>query len=75
MSLANIFGKPGTGIHKLHFLGVAVWDTVFTVILAIILSVAFGIPITLTVVGLLILAIFLHWLFGVKTSVIKYMHL
>ena len=31
---SNIFGVPGTGAHSIRFMGVAIVDVIFTIILA-----------------------------------------
>lgn len=69
----NIFGKPNEGFHKLHIGGVAVGDTLVTFLLAYLLYYITSVPFTLSLIILLILSMFVHWLFGVKTSVNNYL--
>ena len=74
-SMKDMFGKPGEGIHKMHFGNIATADTVLTVILAYIISYFTNFPLTLLLIILFTLAIFFHWLFCVPTSVNKYLGL
>lgn len=65
----HIFGKEGTGVHSYRLFGIAIVDLLLTILVAAIISyytqnrfiIVFGI--------LMILAIFLHWLFCVKTRI------
>jgi hypothetical protein len=67
----SILGKEKTGFHKTRFFGVALWDTVGTVVIAIILSVICKISFAWTLVSLVVLGIFLHRLFCVNTTINK----
>lgn len=69
----NVFGEPGKGIHKLHWGGVAVWDTVFTIVFAGIVSSITGFPFTVLIIILFLATIIIHWMFGVNTSVNRYL--
>lgn len=69
----NILGKPGQGLHKYRFLNTAIVDYIMTIIGAIILTAIFKIPLVLTTIGLFILSIILHIIFGVETNVTKYL--
>ena len=67
---ADLFGKPGKGVHKIHFGGVALIDFVLTLFLAIILSyIPSSPPLTIWLIILLLLAMLLHTGFCTKTSV------
>lgn len=65
----DIFGKPGKGVHEFHVGNVAVVDTLLTLIVAFGFSYFSRIPFTVSIIFLLVLAIFLHWIFCVKSSV------
>jgi len=72
---SNIFGLPGKGFHKIRLLDVALGDYVGTIFLAIILSYLTNIPLVLSTIFMYIFSIFLHMLFGVPTSALKYLGL
>jgi hypothetical protein len=71
----NILGIPGKGIHKYRFLGTAVMDYVFSILLAILITYLTHIPLVLTTIGILVLGIVLHALFGVETNAIRFLKL
>ena len=71
----DIFGKPGTGFHKLHVGGVAIGDFLLTLVLAWITSYVSEIPLTITVIGWLVIAVVFHKIFCVETSVTKYLNI
>ena len=68
MSLANIFGEPGTGVHAYRFLGTAIVDVAATVALAFTGAAYFNYDPIVATVGLLILSLPVHVAFGVKTA-------
>jgi hypothetical protein len=71
---ANLFGKPNTGVHKLHFGGVALVDNILTVILACALSyIPHSPPVTIWIIFLFLLAMLFHAGFCTKTSVDKWL--
>ena len=69
-SYKNALGFPGKGFH-IHLFGIAIFDVLATVLLAIGLwyllkdKVSFW----LILVALMILAIFVHWIFCVDTTI------
>jgi hypothetical protein len=67
----SILGKEKEGFHEARLFGVALWDTVGTVVIAIILSVICKISFAWTLVSLVVLGIFLHRLFCVNTTINK----
>ena len=69
----NIFGLVGKGVHKYRFLNAALVDYVLTILGAILLTYLTDIPLVLTTIGLLVLGIILHYLFGVNTNTLKYL--
>ena len=69
----NIFGPPGKGIHQYKFKGTAIVDYLVTILLAFLLTYFTDIPLVITTIGLLIVGIILHYLFGVNTHTIKYL--
>lgn len=64
-------GIPGEGIHKLKFLGIAVWDLFFTVLGALAISKYFKYPFYIVFLVLFVLGEILHILFCVKTGFLK----
>ena len=71
----KIFGIPGKGVHKFRILDVSAIDYILTLIGAFILSYLIQVPLVLTTIGLLIVGIILHILFGIPTSAVKYLGL
>lgn len=60
---STLLGIPGKGFHK-HTFGFAINDLLGTILIALLISRKHFIKVF---VCLMIAAIFLHWLFGVKT--------
>ena len=69
----HIFGKPGEGVHSHRFGNIAIVDYLTTIVIAMIISMFVSIPLDIITVLLFILASFLHMLFGVETSSVKYL--
>ena len=69
----NIFGEIGKGVHKYRFLNTALIDYTLTILVAILITYFTDIPLVLTTIGLLVLGIILHYLFGVNTNTLKYL--
>jgi len=67
----NIFGKPNTGLHSVRLFGVAVYDVVGTIIIAMILSFAFKWNFLLTLLITFIIAELLHVMFCVNTAFVN----
>ena len=68
----NIFGYPGTGVHQYKFKGTSIVDYVLTIAGAFIITYYTDIPLVITTIGLLLLGIILHYLFGIRSQVIQY---
>ena len=68
----NIFGYPGTGVHQYKFRGTAIVDYVLTIAGAFIITYYTDIPLVITTIGLLLLGIILHYLFGIRSQAIQY---
>ena len=69
----NIFGAPGTGVHQYKFKGTAIVDYVLTIAGAFIITYYTDIPLVITTIGLLLLGIILHYLFGIRSQAIQYL--
>ena len=66
-----ILGVPGKGIHKYRFFGVAIADTIMTMIGAAIMAYIFKWSFWLTFAFLFILGEFLHYIFCVPTTIMR----
>ena len=69
----DIFGEAGKGVHSYRFLNTALLDYILTILGAILLTYLTDIPLVLTTIGLLVLGLILHYLFGVNTNSLKYL--
>ena len=70
---STMLGEPGKGIHT-HVFGVAIADVVMTVVAAGLLHLAWPrYSFWLWLVGLFLLGILLHRLFGVRTVVDRWL--
>jgi len=67
----DIFGKPKEGIHKYRIFGIAIFDLLATIILALCISYFFNISFLFTFIILFLLGIILHKLFCVNTTITK----
>jgi hypothetical protein len=65
----NIFGQINTGTHSYRLFNIAIVDTGLTILLSIILSYAFDSSILIIFLILMIVAILLHKLFCVETTI------
>jgi hypothetical protein len=64
-------GAPNKGIHSYRFLGLAIFDVIMTIIVAILISYFFKISFVYTSMTLFSLGIILHRLFCVRTTIDK----
>jgi hypothetical protein len=63
-----IFGKPKTGFHSTRVFGLALGDTIGTILLGILFSYLFHVSLFYSIVGMFIVGEILHYLFGVQTA-------
>ena len=68
----DIFGRPREGAHAYRVFDIAVVDVVATVLLAFVISRAFGISFCKSLVVLFIVGIISHRAFCVRTTVDKW---
>ena len=68
----NIFGEPGKGLHQYKFKGTAIIDYLLTILGAFIITYYTDIPLVITTISLLLLGIFFHYLFGIRSQVLRY---
>lgn len=69
----DLFGKPGEGAHKYKLGGIAIVDTALVLILVVLITWLYGYKYGIgATVGLFSLGIVAHRLFGVRTTVDKW---
>ena len=66
--MENALGEPGKGFHATRIGGLALYDILGTIAIALLTSYYFGIPIWASLIGWFLLGEVLHWYFGVKTA-------
>ena len=69
----DIFGLPRQGVHQYKVLNVIVIDNLMTIALAIFITYQFDIPFPLSIIGVYIVSILFHMLFGVQTKTLSYL--
>jgi uncharacterized membrane protein YcaP (DUF421 family) len=67
----NIFGAEKTGIHKYRIFNIAIFDLIGTIVIAFIFYKIFNINFFIILIILLFLAIIIHRLFCVNTTINK----
>lgn len=67
----DIFGRPGEGVHKHRFAGIAIVDYILTIVMAMIITNLTDIPFVITTILLLTLGIVMHYIFGVNTKAVQ----
>jgi len=68
---ANALGVPGEGVHAQRFLGLALNDTIATLIAALLTKWIFDIPLVYSILGWFIGGEVLHYAFGVNTAFLR----
>ena len=69
----NVFGEPGKGVHRWQLFNTAVVDFVLTLVAAAMISGVTNAPLVLTTIGMLVLGMVVHVLFGVRTNTLVYL--
>ena len=69
----DIFGLTGQGVHQHKVLNVIVIDNLITIAFAIFITYQFDIPFPLSIIGVYIVSILIHMLFGVQTKTLSYL--
>jgi hypothetical protein len=64
----DIFGKPKTGFHSTRLFGLAVGDTLGTILLGGLFSWIFQFSLFYSIVGMFVFGEILHYWFGVQTA-------
>lgn len=70
----NALGKPKEGIHKYRIFDISIVDLLLTIILSLIVSKIFRIKLWISFIIIFILGEFLHYLFCVDTTIIKFLN-
>ena len=68
----DALGVPGEGFHSMRFMGVAVGDTVGTILLAAFIARIFNFKFVPTLLVLFFVGELLHWYFCVDSTVMKW---
>jgi len=68
---AHILGVPGEGVHAQRFMGIALNDTIATVVAALLTAWIFKISFLYSVIGWFVAGEVLHYAFGVNTAFLK----
>jgi hypothetical protein len=68
---SNILGTPGEGVHKQRFLGLALNDTIATLVAALLTKWFFDVPLLYSIIGWFVAGEVLHYAFGVDTAFLK----
>jgi hypothetical protein len=67
----NILGVPGEGVHKQRFLGLALNDTIATILAALLTTWFLKVPLLYSILGWFLAGEVLHYIFGVNTAFLK----
>jgi len=68
---ADILGVPGQGVHATRFMGIALYDLLGTVGLAVLTYVVLGVHVVYAFVGWFVIAEILHYAFGTQTAFLR----
>ena len=72
-SYSDSLGRPGEGVHKERLLGMASVDVRATVLFALFVNLALGVPFCCALFTLLLVAELMHYLFCVDTAVMRWL--
>jgi hypothetical protein len=68
---AHALGVPGEGVHAQRFMGLALNDTIATVVAALLTAWIFKISFLYSLIGWFVAGEVLHYAFGVNTAFLK----
>jgi len=68
---ANALGTPGEGVHAQRFLGLALNDTIATLVAALLTKWFFDVPLLYSILGWFVAGEVLHYALGVDTAFLK----
>ena len=69
----DIFGLAGKGVHQHTLFNVIVIDNLMTIATAVFVTYQFDVPFPLSIIGIYIVSILIHMLFGVQTGTLTYL--
>ena len=67
-----IFGQPNKGFHSTRLFGFALYDTLGTIVLAMLVTYFFKISLWKSILGMFILGEVLHYIFGTQTAFLTF---
>lgn len=68
---AHALGVPGEGVHAQRFMGLALNDTLATIIAALLTAWIFNVSFLYSLIGWFVAGEVLHYVFGVNTAFLK----
>lgn len=68
---AHALGVPGEGVHAQRFMGLALNDTLATIIAALLTALIFNVSFLYSLIGWFVAGEVLHYAFGVNTAFLK----
>jgi hypothetical protein len=68
---ANILGQPKTGVHSIRLFGIAVVDSILTILVAFVTYKTFKVNFFVCLTGWFILGEVFHYIFGVRTAFLE----
>ena len=69
---SKLLGEPGKGIHARRIFGMAMNDTLMTLVGAFLTAMIFNISLTVSVIAWFTVGEILHYLFGVQTAFLTF---
>ena len=72
---STILGVRGQGVHSTRIFGLALYDIIGTILIAIITSIIFKISILHSLIGWFVAGEVLHYMFGVDSAFLEYIGL
>jgi len=64
-------GKPNDGVHKFRFMGMAAFDLIGTIIVAVLIAYYFNLSYVKIIGYAFLLGMIFHWIFCVDTAFMK----
>jgi hypothetical protein len=68
---AHALGIPGEGVHAQRFMGLALNDTIATIVVALLTAWLFNVSFLYSLIGWFVAGEVLHYAFGVNTAFLK----
>jgi len=67
-----LFGVPEQGFHETRFMGLALYDTLGTVVIAVVIALVCKFSVWKTILVLFVVGEVLHYLFGTQTAFLTF---